>query len=78
MLKEEIGPGDLLQYHHAPDCMHGDYVYGIVLGNIDKSKPYLMKVAWFDGDVTNETNPISYDETGIILLSKVSPDSSAG
>ena len=76
MQKEEIGIGDLLQYNWDDDFKQ--QVLGVVIGNPDKSKPYLMKVAWFDGEVSDEISPICFDGTGILLLSKVSPDSSAG
>ena len=78
MLKKEIGLGDLLQYQWSGDGLYSEQVLGVVVGNPDKSKPYLMKVAWFDGEVSDEISPISFQETGILLLSKVSPDSSAG
>lgn len=76
MLKEEIGPGDLLQYNWAEDPC--EQVFGIVVGNPYKDKPYLMKVVWFDGEISDEISPICFDGTGILLLSKASPDSSAG
>ena len=76
MQKKEIGIGDLLQYNFS-DAFHHQ-VLGVVVGNPDKSKPYLMKVAWFDGETSDEISPICFDGTGILLLSKVSPDSSVG
>ena len=76
MRKEEIGIGDLLQYNWDDDLEQ--QVLGVVIDNPDKNKPYLMKVAWFDGEISDEISPICFDGTGILLLSKVSPDSSAG
>ena len=78
MVKSEIGPGDLLQYQWSGDGLHSEEVLGVVVGIPDKNKPYLMKVVWFDGEVSDEISPISFQDTGILLLSKVSPDSSAG
>ena len=78
MQKKEIGLGDLLQYQWSGDGFHSEQVLGVVVGNPDKSKPYLMKVVWFDGEVSDEISPICFDGTGILLLSKVSPDSSVG
>ena len=76
MQKKEIGIGDLLQYNWDDDFHQ--QVLGVVVGTPDKDKPYLMKVVWFDGETSDEISPICFDGTGILLLSKVSPDSSAG
>ena len=76
MQKKEIGIGDLLQYDWDDDFHQ--QVLGVVVGTPDESKPYLMKVAWFDGETSDEISPVCFDSTGILLISKVSPDSSAG
>ena len=78
MQKEEIGLGDLLQYQWASDDLHSEQVLGVVVASPYKDKPYLMKVAWFDGETSDEISPVCFDSTGILLISKVSPDSSAG